>query len=98
MEHSDNPLTVDVPVAGVADPHLVEHLVLGKGLPGTARATFPEQHTRSYLHLRKAHKKWGKKQAKDISVKRGRQNVLLRYMGAASAFFATCVHISLMVD
>ena len=52
----------------------------------------------SYLHLRKKHKRWGKKAAPKVSVKSGMHKVLSRYLAASQDHFKQCESVCIAMD
>lgn len=87
-------------VAGVArqDLDLSEHLSWGKGGEGSsARATFPEQHVRSFLLLRNK-KRTCKRKLEGVNLYFTRQLVLKRYLDSSRAFLKGCTDYLVLTD
>ena len=64
------------------------HLAEGLGVKGRPeRAVFAGQHHRSFLALRKQHRRWGKKTAPHPRARVGIQQVMVRYQAASRYFF-----------
>ena len=71
---------------------------MGGSAEGSAKATFPEAHTRSYLGYRKAWK--GKAVAKRIPLHlpAARNRQPLRYLDASKRCFSSCRHLVVATD
>ena len=77
------------------DEQLTDHIVLGCGGSGSERASFPGQHTRSFMALSGARLR-GKK-AK-ISVGRCQTSVITRYLAVGKASFCSVKDLAIACD
>lgn len=97
-KHSQNPVGYATDAGRRADESLMEHLAAGRGsADNAARATFPEQHTRSYLLLRRR-RKGPIVPAAAPDLRPTRTTILLRYFEACRRFFKTCNNLLLVTD
>ena len=89
----------DASFGGIADHHLTEHLVQGKGIQEDGeRATFVEAHCRSFLRLRKRRSRWGNKPHKAPSLNRGTGAMLSKYRAVCVDFFSHCLSLGVALD
>ena len=93
------PLAEDASFGGIADHHLTEHLVQGKGIQEDGeRDTFVEAHCRSFIRLRKRRSLWGNKPQKAPSLNRGTGAMLSRYRAACVDCFSHCLSLGVALD
>ena len=99
LESTSNPIGFETGVAGRQDADLAEHLT--EGLGGGAeegRATFPEQHTRSYLLLRQPRKLKPGVVRRGVGVADSRAKILLRYLDVSKDWLKGCRHLVVLTD
>lgn len=91
------PAGFDTAVGYRQDPDLEEMMALGGAASSSERATFPEQHARSYLLLRRPRK--GKKEKQvGLHLARTRQVQLVRYQDVSQLWFQNSHHFLVLTD